>query len=69
MKKIAKEGNTMLVVTHEMSFAWEVSSRVVFIDDGLVVEEGTARDLFQHPKDDRTRQFLQRVTAPISYDI
>ncbi len=69
MKKIAREGNTMLVVTHEMSFAGEVASRVVFIDDGAVVEEGTTRDIFQNPKEERTRQFLQRVTAPISYDI
>lgn len=61
MKDIAKEGTTMLVVTHEMSFAKDVANRVIFMDGGVVVEEGTPTDIFSHPKEERTRQFLKRV--------
>ncbi len=59
MRKLAREGTTMVVVTHEMGFAREVSSRVVFMDDGVVVEEDTAEEFFVHPKEERTRQFLR----------
>lgn len=61
MKNIAKEGTTMLVVTHEMSFAKDVASRVIFMDGGVIVEEGTPKDIFSNPKEERTRQFLKRV--------
>lgn len=61
MKTIAKEGTTMLVVTHEMSFAKDVASKVIFMDGGVIVEEGTSNDIFSNPKEERTRQFLRRV--------
>jgi ABC-type polar amino acid transport system ATPase subunit len=61
MKKLALEGTTMVVVTHEMSFAKEVASRVVFMDGGVVVEQGTPQEIFGNPKEDRTRQFLNRA--------
>ena len=59
MRKLADDGMTMLVVTHEMGFAREVSSRVVFMDGGLVVEEGEPKSFFANPKDARTRSFLR----------
>jgi L-cystine transport system ATP-binding protein len=61
MKSLAKDGATMIVVTHEMGFAQDVANRVVFMDNGVVVEEGTPREIFQHPKDERTIQFLRRI--------
>ena len=61
MRDLAHEGLTMIIVTHEMHFAREVSSKVVFMSDGLVVEEGTPEDLFTHPKEEKTQQFLQRM--------
>lgn len=61
MKEIAEEGTTMLVVTHEMNFARDVASKVVFMDQGVVVEEGTAEEIFMHPKKERTQRFLRRV--------
>ena len=50
----------MIVVTHEMEFAKDVSSRVVFMDQGVIVEEGTPTDIFEHPREERTRTFLKR---------
>ncbi len=61
MRQLAEEGMTMLVVTHEMGFARNVSSKVVFMEDGQIVESGTARELFEHPRQQRTRAFLQTV--------
>lgn len=61
MKQLAKEGITMIVVTHEMSFAKDVANHVLFMDGGVVVEEGSADDIFLHPKQERTKQFLRRV--------
>ena len=61
MKEVAEEGMTMVVVTHEMGFAREVGSRVVFIDQGVTVEEGTTEDVFNHTKEDRTKEFLSQV--------
>lgn len=61
MKQLAKEGMTMVVVTHEMGFAKEVGDRVIFMDGGLIVEENTPIDLFDHPKEDRTKAFLSKV--------
>lgn len=60
MQKLAKEGTTMVVVTHEMGFARDVASRVVFMEDGLVVEEAPAHEFFENPKMERTKQFLTR---------
>ena len=61
MKKLASEGMTMLVVTHEMGFARDVANRVVFMDNGSIVEEGRPEDIFSHPQEERTRAFLNRV--------
>ena len=61
MKKLAEDGMTMLVVTHEMGFAREVADRVVFMYDGIVLEEETPQEIFTAPKHERTRQFLQSV--------
>ncbi len=60
MKGLARDGLTMIVVTHEMAFAREVSTRVVFMDKGVIAEEGTPEDIFQHPRNPRTREFLSR---------
>ena len=61
MKMLAAEGMTMVVVTHEMGFAREVGDRVLFIDEGLVVEEGTPDEVFLHPKSERTQAFLSKI--------
>ena len=61
MKQLATEGMTMLVVTHEMGFAREVADRVVFMDEGVVVEEGPPDRIFDEPANERTRQFLRAV--------
>lgn len=62
MRKLAEEGMTMMVVTHEMGFAREVANQIVFMEKGLIVEQGTPQDLFYHPKSDRTREFLWKIT-------
>ncbi len=61
MKDLAKAGYTMIVVTHEMGFAREVSDRVIFMDGGYIVEEGTPDEIFKNPKQERTKQFLSKV--------
>ncbi len=61
MKELAEDGMTMVVVTHEMGFAREVANRVLFMDDGRVIEQGTPDEIFTSPKNDRTKQFLQCV--------
>jgi len=60
MQELAQEGLTMIVVTHEMEFARDVSHRVIFMDKGVIAEEGKPEDLFTNPKEERTREFLQR---------
>jgi polar amino acid transport system ATP-binding protein len=60
MKNLAKEGMTMVVVTHEMAFAEEVSTKVIFMDEGKIVESNTPEELFNNPKMDRTKEFLRR---------
>lgn len=61
MKQLAKEGMTMVVVTHEMGFAREVADRVIFMDGGYVVEDDSPEEIFTNPKNERTREFLSRV--------
>lgn len=61
MKNLAREGMTMIVVTHEMGFARDVADRVIFMADGYIVEEGKPEEIFSHPKNDRTKTFLSRV--------
>ena len=61
MKELAKEGMTMVVVTHEMGFAREVADRVIFMDEGLIVEEGTPEEIFDHPQSERLQSFLAKV--------
>ena len=65
MRELADEGMTMVVVTHEMSFAREVADRVLFLDGGVILESGPAREVLSHPKAARTQNFLQRVIHPI----
>ena len=62
MRQLAEEGMTMLVVTHEMGFARNVSSRTVFMENGVVVEEAPSQEFFAHPKEARTREFLQKIS-------
>lgn len=69
IRKIAKEGITMIIVTHEMSFAQDVASHVVFMDGGAIVEEGRPNDIFTNPKEERTKQFLKRITPEGVYSI
>ncbi|GAB2482340.1 amino acid ABC transporter ATP-binding protein [Alkalibacterium psychrotolerans] len=61
MKDLAKSGMTMVVVTHEMGFAREVADRVLFMDDGIIVEQGTPEEIFSNPKNERTQDFLSKV--------
>ena len=69
MLELAKAGSTMVIVTHEMSFARAVADRVVFIDQGEIVEEGKPDEIFSNPKEERTKQFLERVLPKWSYTI
>lgn len=62
MKELARGGMTMIVVTHEMGFARDVADRVVFMDDGVVVEQGTPDEVFDHPQSDRTKDFLGHIS-------
>lgn len=61
MVELAKEGRTMIVVTHEMEFARDVSSKVIFVDKGIIAEEGFPQEIFNNPKEDRTKEFLKRI--------
>ena len=61
MKDLASTGITMVVVTHEMGFAKKVGTRVLFIDDGQILEEGTPEQIFEHPQNPRTQNFLNKV--------
>lgn len=66
MKELAREGTTMIVVTHEMKFAQDVANHVVFMADGVVVEEGRPEDIFLRPREERTKKFLRRI-LPAEY--
>jgi L-cystine transport system ATP-binding protein len=61
IKKVASEGNTMLIVTHELNFAREISDRVVFMESGIILEEGTAEQIFSNPRIERTKKFLSKA--------
>ena len=61
MKALAKDGMTMVIVTHEMGFAREVADRVIFMDSGMIIEEGTPEDIFKNPQNERTKSFLNKV--------
>ena len=61
MRQLAREGMTMLVVTHEMNFAENVSSKVIFMEHGIVAEEAESREFFNHPKEERTKAFLKTI--------
>ena len=61
IKDLAKSGMTIVIVTHEMAFAREVSDRVVFIDGGVIAEEGTPKQVFENPQNPRTKEFLSQV--------
>lgn len=63
MRELANDGMTMIVVTHEMGFARDVANRVVFMSDGVIVEQGTPEDIFSHPHEQRTKDFLGRVLS------
>ena len=63
MRQLAEEGRTMLVVTHELNFAKNVSSKVVFMEGGKIVEEGSSKDFFQNPKEPRVQDFLRTISA------
>ena len=58
LRELAAHRTTMIIVTHEMKFARDVADRILFMDGGVVVEQGSAKDLIDHPKEERTRQFL-----------
>ena len=61
MRSLAEEGMTMVIVTHEMGFAREVGDRLLFVDDGRIIESGVPREVFEHPQEERTRSFLSKV--------
>lgn len=69
MRMLANEGMTMMVVTHEMTFAREVADRVVFMDDGVVVEDGAPAQVIGSPRHERTRHFLSRLLDPAMADV
>jgi L-cystine transport system ATP-binding protein len=69
MKQLAREGTTMVVVTHEMSFAQDVANHVIFMEGGVIVEEGTPAQIFGSPREARTKQFLRRVLPESDFSI
>jgi ABC-type polar amino acid transport system ATPase subunit len=68
IRNLARDGMTMLVVTHEMQFAREVGTRIVFMDAGRIVEEGEPAAFFQNPKQERAREFLRRINTHAAAD-
>lgn len=69
MLNIVRTGATMIIVTHEMEFARRVSDRIVFMDEGAIVEQGTPEEVFHKTKKERTKKFLRRVPPDYGYDI
>jgi ABC-type polar amino acid transport system, ATPase component len=68
IKKVADEGGTMVIVTHEMSFAYEIADRIVFIENGVIVEQGSPKEVFENTKEDRTKKFLSRFNLSSMVD-
>ncbi|MEO0158344.1 MAG: amino acid ABC transporter ATP-binding protein, partial [candidate division WOR-3 bacterium] len=64
--QVAKQGRSMLIVTHELDFAEAAADRVVFMDEGLIVEEGDAREVLGHPRKERTERFLRRLRSRLN---
>ena len=69
IKKLAEKGTTMVIVTHEMTFARDVATKVIYMDGGVIVEQGSSEEIFRHPKEERTRQFLSRFLEDYDYVI
>lgn len=69
LRQLAREGTTMVVVTHELSFARDIATKVIFMDGGVIVEENTAKEFFTHPQELRTKQFLNRIIRDYDYVI
>ncbi|EGO63831.1 amino acid ABC transporter ATP-binding protein [Acetonema longum] len=69
MRQVARDGITMVVVTHEMSFASDIANHIVFMDGGVIVEEGSPQEIFTQPKEERTKQFLERILPRWSFSI
>ena len=63
IRELAEGGMTMLIATHEMGFARDIANRVCFLDDGVILEQGPPEQIFSAPREQRTRQFLQRIVA------
>ena len=63
MRQLAEDGMTMVVVTHEMGFAKEVADRVLFMDEGIIMEKGTPKEIFENPQNERTKSFLSKVLS------
>ena len=61
MKKLAESGMTMVIVTHEMGFAREVGTRLLFVDGGYIIEDGKPKEIFENPKEERTKLFLSKI--------
>ena len=62
IRELAEQRTTMIIVTHEMAFARDVADQVIFMDGGVIVEQGDARQVIEHPREERTRQFLSRYS-------
>ncbi|MDR1359990.1 MAG: amino acid ABC transporter ATP-binding protein, partial [Deltaproteobacteria bacterium] len=69
MIRLARQGMTMLVVTHEMRFAQDIATHVLVMDKGLVIEEGPPQQIFRSPREERTQQFLRRILGEYVYEI
>ena len=69
IKSIAHSGITLIIVTHELNFAREVSDRIIFFDDGVILEEGKPKEFFLNPKEERTKQFLKKFNQEFTYEI
>ncbi|MFP3090760.1 amino acid ABC transporter ATP-binding protein [Treponema sp. TIM-1] len=69
IKNVAKDGVTMIIVTHEIAFAAEVANRIIFMDGGVTIEEGPAEEIIFRPREERTKQFLKRIRPELSYTI
>lgn len=66
IKKVAEEGSTLIIVTHEMGFAYEVADRIIFMENGVIVEQGTPQEVFEETKEERTKQFLARSSFQLN---